>query len=479
MATTEFDQSMSFDDLNSDAGMTRLAFFEQALLQMGYAPSALSGQYGITRELRKADPQRVFELAKQAGLTTATSFDEFRGDDVITRGEAATVLVRSTGQEVGSTQEGLQAAVDLGLFQSVGDGSAEFLNRWFEDVLGRGEGVLPTPPENLEDAIGALEDPLGLVDVPAVSEPAVSEPAGGTTAGDDPIAETVTDDPNVNDPNELNTEQRNALEIIRDKLSEYGLSGLDDFAKNALLRGDTTEVVLMNLRDTNQFQERFAGMQIRRDNGMSAISPAEYIRLERGYRQVMMAAGIPEGFYDAPDDFAAFIGNDVSQAEMTERVAMAATAVQSIDPNLKTQLQDLYGIGVENDGELTAYFLDPERGTSLIEQRLQMEAAGLSAAAVGTLGAGFERQTAERLADLNVQQREITERLKGQRAVTQQLVGEQEAMTTSEFAAAEFGLDSEATADLARLRRQRQERGRRQMGALVTGAGASGLGRAT
>jgi hypothetical protein len=220
-------------------------------------------------------------------------------------------------------------------------------------------------------------------------------------------------------------------------------------------------------------------MQIRRDNGMSAISPAEYIRLERGYRQVMMAAGIPEGFYDAPDDFAAFIGNDVSQAEMTERVAMAATAVQSIDPNLKTQLQDLYGIGVENDGELTAYFLDPERGTSLIEQRLQMEAAGLSAAAVGTLGAGFERQTAERLADLNVQQREITERLKGQRAVTQQLVGEQEAMTTSEFAAAEFGLDSEATADLARLRRQRQERGRRQMGALVTGAGASGLGRAT
>ncbi|UCC89097.1 MAG: hypothetical protein JSV81_07255, partial [Anaerolineales bacterium] len=105
MATTEFDQSMSFDDLNSDAGMTRLAFFEQALLQMGYAPSALSGQYGIsrTRELQGANPERVFELAKQAGLTTATSFDEFRGDDVITRGEAATVLVRSTGQEVGST----------------------------------------------------------------------------------------------------------------------------------------------------------------------------------------------------------------------------------------------------------------------------------------------------------------------------------------------------------------------------------------
>ena len=184
----------------------------------------------------------------------------------------------------------------------------------------------------------------------------------------------------------------------------------------------------------------------------------------------MMAAGIPEGFYDSPDDLAAFIGNDISQAEMTQRVSMAAAAVQSIDPNLKTQLQDLYGIGVENDGELTAYFLDPERGVNVIEQRLQLEAAGLSSAAMGTLGGGFERQTAERLADLGVQRREITERLQGQAAVTQQLLGEEEAVTTSELAAAEFGLDSEATAEVARLRAQRQQRGRRQMGTLVTGA---------
>ena len=272
---------------------------------------------------------------------------------------------------------------------------------------------------------------------------------------------------------------RDAVEIIRDTLRQYGLEDLTSEAYNMLIEGSSTEAVVLRLRESDRFRERFSGMELRREAGLPAISPAEYISLERSYRQTMMAAGIPEGFYDSPDDLAAFIGNDISQAEMTQRVSMAAAAVQSIDPNLKTQLQDLYGIGVENDGELTAYFLDPERGVNVIEQRLQLEAAGLSSAAMGTLGGGFERETAERLADLGVQRREITERLQGQAAVTQQLLGEEEAVTTSELAAAEFGLDSEATAEVARLRQQRQQRGRRQMGTLVTGAGASGLGRAT
>ncbi|MAL46957.1 hypothetical protein [Hyphomonas sp.] len=272
---------------------------------------------------------------------------------------------------------------------------------------------------------------------------------------------------------------RDAVEIIRDTLRQYGLEDLTSEAYNMLIDGSSTEAVVLRLRESESFQERFKGMQMRTDNKLPGISPAEYISLERSYRQTMAAAGIPEGFYDSPDDLAAFIGNDVSQNEMAQRVAMAAAAVQSVDPNLKTQLRDLYGIGTENDGELTAYFLDPDRGVNMIEQRLQMEAAGLSSAAMGTLGGGFERDTAERLADLGVQRREVTERLQGDRGLTQQLLGEEQAVTTSELAAAEFGLDSDAIADVARLRQQRQQRGRRQMGSLVTGGGAAGLGRAT
>ena len=272
---------------------------------------------------------------------------------------------------------------------------------------------------------------------------------------------------------------RDAVEIIRDTLRQYGLEDLTAEAYNMLIEGSSSEAVVLRLRESEQFQRRFAGMQLRRDAGLPAISPAEYISLERSYRRLMAESGLPAGFYDSPDDFAEFIGNDVSPNEMQQRVAFAATAASNADPNLKSQLRELYGVGVEDDGELTAFYLDPQRGMSVIEQRLQLEAAGLSSAAVGTLGSGFERQTAEQLADLNVQRREITERLQGQRAMTQQLLGEETAVTSSELAAAEFGLDSEATSDIARLRQQRQQRGRREAGALMARGGVSGLGRAT
>ena len=272
-----------------------------------------------------------------------------------------------------------------------------------------------------------------------------------------------------------------AKEIIADILESYGLGNLVDQAWEMLIEMDSPDAntVARQLRRTEEFQERFKGMQLRSENGHAAISPAEYVALERAYKQTMMAAGLPPNFYDSSDDLAEFIGNDVAQAEFTQRVSLAAEAARSVDPNLKTQLQSMYGVGIENDGELVAYFLDPDRAVDVIEQRLQLEAAGLSAAALGTMGTGLTRETAERLADMNVQGREVTQRFAGQRALTQRLLGEDAAMTTDEFAAASFGLDSESTTELARLREQREQRGRRQSGALTTATGVVGFGTST
>ena len=424
--------------------MTREELFKQVLGEMGL------------KNLDGKSSEEIYKLAALADLTTVEP-DEFRGGEDITRAEAAAVFLRGTGQQMGTgpgfREQAVSGAATAGLFKGEGDPSQAFQESFYQDVIGR-----------------ARTKDLDFRQMPEQTT------GTGETSGDS--GKSILENEDVLEAQRLQ-DAENALEIVKDKLREYGLEGLADMAHNMLLDGVSAEAVVLRLRETEEFQNRFSGMEMRRANGMSAISPAEYISLERSYRQVMMSAGIPEGFYDSPDDFAEFIGNDVSQAEMTQRVSMAAAAVQSVDPNLKTQLRDLYGIGVENDGELTAYFLDPDRGVNVIEQRLQMEAAGLSSAAMGTLGGGFERETAERLADIGVQRREVTERLQGQRGFLQRMIGEEDAVTSSELAAAEFGLDSEATADIARLRQQRQQRGRRQMGALVTGAGATGLGRAT
>ena len=271
-------------------------------------------------------------------------------------------------------------------------------------------------------------------------------------------------------------DDRDALQIISDTLASYGLEGLAADAYRFLMEGASTESVMIQLKETEQFKERFKGLDMRQP-GMAPLTPAQYIQLESNYRQTMAAAGLPEGFYDSPDDFAEFIGNDISPAEMTQRVSMASTAVANVNPELKNQLQEMYGIGVENDGELIAYFLDPDRGVNVIEQRLQMESAGLSAAAVQATGQGIQKDVARQLAGQNVQEREITQRLGQQAGLTQATLGD-EGVGTSELAAASFGLDSEQTAMVKRLRQRRQASAMKQTGGLVTGAGASGLGAA-
>ena len=272
-------------------------------------------------------------------------------------------------------------------------------------------------------------------------------------------------------------DDRDALQIISDTLASYGLEGLAADAYRFLMEGASTESVMIQLKETEQFKERFKGLDMRQP-GMAPLTPAQYIQLESNYRQTMAAAGLPEGFYDSPDDFAEFIGNDISPAEMTQRVSMASTAVANVNPELKNQLQEMYGIGVENDGELIAYFLDPDRGVNVIEQRLQMESAGLSAAAIQATGQGIGTGVARQLAGQNVQQREISQRLGQQAGLTQQVFGEQNAVTSTELAAASFGLDSETTAQVRRLRQRRQAASQQRTGGLVTGMGATGLGSA-
>ena len=260
-------------------------------------------------------------------------------------------------------------------------------------------------------------------------------------------------------------------------LKEYGLENLYSFAEEVWTDGATTTDLMLQLQDTEQFKERFKGLEMRRAQGLNAISVKEYIDLERSYQQTMAAFGLPPSFYDSPDDFAQWIGNDVSAEEVSARAGLAAKAASEVDPELKMQLENLYGISDDpttGNNELVAYFLDPERTATLVDQRLQMEAAGLSSAAVRSLGQGFDAGTAERLASQNVQQREITQRLTPQAGLTQATLGDQ-GVTTSELAASEFGLDSETTALVKRLRQRRQASGKQQSGTMTSGAGLGGL----
>jgi hypothetical protein len=134
------------------------------------------------------------------------------------------------------------------------------------------------------------------------------------------------------------------------------------------------------LPTTDVYRQRFSANEDRVRNGLMPLSPSEYIGTENSYRAVMRDAGLPNGFYDSSDDFAKFIANGTSPAEMKTRVSAAQQAVQNADPAYKQALQELYGV---DEGTMAAHFLDADRAAPLIEKQAKALEYGTAAVKQG------------------------------------------------------------------------------------------------
>ncbi len=275
----------------------------------------------------------------------------------------------------------------------------------------------------------------------------------------------------------LESDIKGSKAIIADTLALYGLpASLATTLNNALVGGESGTAIAMQIRETPEYAARFPAMAQRRELNLPAVSEADYLNLERNFRTIMQAAKLPATFHDAPEDFDQLIAGDVSPQEFQERVTLAEVARDSASTETRRLLNEFYDI---SEGDLTAYYLDPTRAETIFEDRRRMESAGLAAASRQTIGQDLTVGTAEALQAENIQRREIQQRLGQRVGLTDQLLGEEEALTASTIAEAEFGLDVESA---TRMRRRREERttgfaGR--SGALTTAGGVTSLGEAT
>ena len=260
--------------------------------------------------------------------------------------------------------------------------------------------------------------------------------------------------------------------ILRNVLDEYGLGELYDQLYDDLRDQPDASITIRKVRQSDVYKQRFKGMERRKELGLQAISENEYMALERQYRQVMQAAGMPPGFYDDPDDFAEFIGQDRSANEIQSVVNVAVEASQQANPDTLNALEEFYGV---TQGDIVAYYLDPQRATSVIEERRRLQTAGLAAAAERTVGQRLDIETAEELQREGVTRQAVQQQLRGREELMTQTIGEARMgrgdITASELAAAEFGLDREAAGRVSQARQQRAAAGAARSGAIVTGEG--------
>lgn len=138
-------------------------------------------------------------------------------------------------------------------------------------------------------------------------------------------------------------------------------------------------VILQNIRDSDEYKVRFAGMAIREKAGFNAISEYEYLELEDAYRTLLIDYGVIDIL--APTE-AAFdslatdwIGGDVSAVELSERLDSGYAAVRDASAGVKEAFSDFYGIEI-SDETLLSYFLDEDLGIKEMEKQVASATIG-------------------------------------------------------------------------------------------------------
>ena len=245
-------------------------------------------------------------------------------------------------------------------------------------------------------------------------------------------------------------------------LAAYGLGDLADYVYNEIIVKETVnlnnpDAIIFAIREQPAYQKRFSANKERVKNGFDELDPASYIALEDQYRATLSANGMPVSFYDSKDDFDALIGGSVSNAELQSRVHDGYRAVQDADPEVKRQMQELYGV---SEGDLAAYFIDPNRMKPLLvaaDYKRQAEAAKIAARASQSAGIQLTGGLAEDLARRGITETEaetgftaigklgeLTTQLSGETALSQeQIIGQQ------------FGTDVAAAQELEKRKRRR------------------------
>lgn len=185
---------------------------------------------------------------------------------------------------------------------------------------------------------------------------------------------------------------------LRALFESYGLGSLAPQLLTYAQQGLSPDETMLRLQDTPEWKQRFAGNEIRRQKGLNVLSPAEYLSRESSYAQQMKMYGLPEGFYDHPDDYAKAIGADLGSQELGARLdARRAIVEDGAHTGVLDYAKEKYGL---SNGDLIAFFIDPDRAAPLITRIAA--ASQIGGAAARTKWGDVSVSEAERLAALGV-----------------------------------------------------------------------------
>jgi hypothetical protein len=181
-------------------------------------------------------------------------------------------------------------------------------------------------------------------------------------------------------------DRQSAYDLLLQQFNQYGLGALVTPLKDLITSGASPSEFTIKLRESDAYKKRFSANSQRITKGLAAISEAEYLGLEDQYQNIMRNYGLPAEYYTRGDmgiqaGFEKFIANDVSAAELEDRVMTAQSRVLNANPEVLASLKAFYP-DITN-GDILAYTLDPTKGLTDIKRKVTSAEIGGAAAQAG------------------------------------------------------------------------------------------------
>lgn len=313
--------------------------------------------------------------------------------------------------------------------------------------------------------------------VPAQVAPDPVSPA----ANGDPTNPTSTSAPVVDSAKATLDEAKqrsrdDAFAVVGQLLTEYGLEGLSSTVQQWAQQDLSPAEIALKIRDTTEFKTEYGGvMDARKKAGLPAVSVSDILGYRQHAAELFQAAGLPKGYHDDRTDYDKFLAGDVSIAELSDRINLAAQAMYKAPQEARDALAQ-WGMG---PGDMTAFWLNPDIAQPLLERKLA--AAQLAGASMRVGFGSLSEQQATGLTQLGVTQDQAqsgfselqqSQELFGSQDSTEQAIGRDEQI------AARFGGDAKAMAEVQYRRRKRQATFEGGGGFAADQHGLTGLGSA-
>jgi hypothetical protein len=183
---------------------------------------------------------------------------------------------------------------------------------------------------------------------------------------------------------------KSAYDILFNEFNKYGLGSLVTPLKGFIQDGLSDAEFTLKLRETPEYQKRFAANKKRIANGFAAIDEATYLGLEDRYQSIMQNYGMPASYYSRGDlgvqsYFEEAISGNVDPVTFEERI-MEGKKVLDANKSTLDAIKQFYP-NLTN-GDFLAYVLDTKNALSDIQRKVTSAEIGGAQLGAG-LGATF------------------------------------------------------------------------------------------